>query len=174
MGNDMRMHCLRTALYSAILASACGFCNEEIQKIYTAAMVHDIGKTTIPDDILKKPGKLTPEEFAIMKQHAKKGAEMMKGCLQPEVVDMIRYHHESMNGTGYYGLTEDDIPKGARIIHICDVYDALITERSYKTAWNMDAALSFLKENAGVMFDRTYVDVFCRIIQQTMRSENSN
>ena len=174
MGSETRMHCSRTALYSTMLASACGFGKEDIEKVFTAAMVHDIGKKEIPDHILNKPGKLTQEEVAIMKQHAEKGAEIMEGRLPSELVDMIRYHHENMDGTGYYGLTGNSSPKGARIIHICDVYDALVTERPYKTAWDKQKALLFIEKNAGTMFDKSYAESFCRIMQRATIGQNSN
>ena len=163
---DTKIHCSRTALYSTILASACEFCKKDIRNIFIAAMAHDIGKIDIPEYILNKPGRLTKEEYKIMKQHAEKGAEMLKDSLSPELIDMIRYHHENMDGTGYYGLTGSSIPKGARIIHICDVYDALITKRQYKLSWDKKDALLFLKRNAGTMFDQSYTEIFCKIMQQ--------
>ena len=164
LGLHTKMHCSRTALYSTMLASACGF--EDIRNVFTAAMAHDVGKSEIPERILNKPGKLTEEEYAIMKQHAEKGAKMMEGHLPAELVDMIRYHHENMDGSGYYGLAGNEIPVGARIIHICDVYEALVTERPYKSAWDKQKALQFISENAGTMFDRSYAEAFCRIMQR--------
>lgn len=135
------------------------------------APLHDIGKILVPDRILQKPGKLTPEEFETMKRHAAEGGkvvrEIMNGIADEESIsfaaDIATYHHERWNGTGYpEGRKGEDIPLAARIMAIADVYDALISERCYKKAYPCAEAFEIIRSEAGHHFDPQLVSVFLR------------
>lgn len=138
----------------------------------TAAMLHDIGKIAISDQILKKPGKLTDEEFSIMKGHAAIGASLFSKSnltIDRMAYDIIGSHHERWDGKGYPNQDEgDEIPLTARIVALVDVYDALISKRVYKEAWEEQEVLEYLKEQAGHQFDPELVELFLSI-QETIR-----
>ena len=129
-----------------------------------AAPMHDIGKIAIPDRILLKPGKLEPDEWEIMKSHAAVGAELLAGSRSPvvqlgEVIALT--HHERWDGTGYpRGLRGEEIPLVARIIAVCDVFDALVSDRPYKTAWSVEDALEEIKSERGKHFEPRLADAF--------------
>ncbi len=145
------------------------FCNALVK----AAPMHDIGKIAVPDAILQKPGRFTPEEFEQMKEHAAKGAEVL-GAIIENVEDeyfvtiaenMAHYHHERWNGTGYPNqLKEEEIPLEARIMAIADVYDALVSKRCYKEKMDFEEAANIIREGIGTQFDPSLGDVFeaCR------------
>lgn len=135
-----------------------------ICQISLAATYHDIGKIKIPLSILDKPGRLTDSEYTEIKKHAVYGSDMMKNLFVPEVCNMILYHHENMDGSGYYGLNGDNIPLGSRIIHICDVYDALISDRPYRNGWSKAKAVAYMREQSDKMFDAAILDVFLDIL----------
>ncbi len=170
-------HVKRTAKYVNMLAKAAqaaGYrkdvlTDEYIDLLGRAAPLHDIGKIAVSDNILKKPGKLTDEEFAVMKTHASSGGkiirDVMSGIEDNEYVDIAadiaEYHHEKWNGTGYgKGLSGEEIPLCARIMAIADVFDALISERCYKKAFTLDEAFNIIKESAGSHFDPTLAGLF--------------
>ena len=126
--------------------------------------MHDVGKVGTPDHILLKPGRLTPEEFEVMKQHATIGYEILRDSvsqlLQNAAVVALT-HHEKFDGSGYpRGLAGEAIPLYGRIVAVADVFDALTSERPYKKAWTLDAAATFLKEGAGSHFDPACVEAF--------------
>ena len=127
--------------------------------------MHDIGKVGIPDLILLKPGKLTPIEFSVMKQHPVIGYEILNASNSPllKVAAEIAYtHHEKFDGSGYpRGLAGDAIPIFGRIVAVADVFDALTTERPYKKAWETDMAQQLLRKAAGTHFDPVCVEAFC-------------
>lgn len=135
-----------------------------------AAALHDVGKIGIPDNILLKPGKLTPEEFEKIKTHTTMGAELVnriEGIHDQSYLqacrDICRYHHERWDGKGYpEGLKTDQIPFAARAMAIVDVYDALTTQRVYKPAFSHEKAMEIIKEGAGTQFDPAMVDVFIK------------
>lgn len=150
------------------MAEKCGFNDELVEHIYRFSPLHDIGKIAIPDHILLKPGKLSEEEFEVMKTHARKGREIIDTMLENlglsgmEHADMLRniahHHHEAMNGSGYpSGLKGEDVPFEARIVAVADVFDALTSARPYKEAWSNDDAFAFLMKMAGEKFDRDCV-----------------
>ena len=140
----------------------------EKSRIRLAAMLHDVGKVGISDLILKKPGKLTDEEYAIMKGHCALGSEIFS-CSISEFDRFVRevalYHHEKWNGSGYTGTSDpplrgEQIPLAARITAVADVYDALCSQRSYKQAWTPESALEILRKDAGSHFDPEIVECF--------------
>jgi len=158
------LHVKRVAEYSYLLAKLHGLKESEAQLIKQASPMHDIGKVAIPDDILNKPGKLTEEEFEIMKQHSELGYNMLKASKRPilKTASMIaRYHHEKWDGSGYpQGLKGEEIDISARITAIADVFDALGHDRVYKKAWPLEKILELFKEESGKHFDPNLVNVF--------------
>lgn len=157
-------HVKRVAEYSKLLALKCGLTLKEAEEIKMASPMHDIGKVGIPDNILNKPGKLTEEEFEIMKTHAELGHEMLKGSNQPllktaAIISME--HHEKWDGTGYpRGLKGKDIHLYGRITAIADVFDALGHDRVYKKAWPLEKILDLFQEGRGKHFDPELIDLF--------------
>ena len=137
--------------------------------MYRVAPLHDVGKIVVPDYILKKPGRLTPEEFEQMKRHASEGGrvvrEVLNGVADEEYLsfasDVAACHHEKWNGKGYpNGLSGEDIPLPARIMAIADVYDALTSKRCYKEAMPPEKAFEIIREDAGTHFDPFLAEVF--------------
>ena len=150
-------HVIRMAKYSRIIAEQLGFSKDGADVIEMAAPMHDIGKIGIRDDILLKPGKLTHDEFEIMKRHTIIGYDILKDSpskyLQMGGIIAL-CHHEKFDGTGYpYGKKGNEIPIEARIVTVADVYDALVSDRPYKNAWSMDAALDYMESHSGKHFD---------------------
>jgi len=161
---DTGFHVERVAKSSYFLAIAFGIGQQRSQLISDASRLHDIGKIGISDLILLKPGKLTEDELKIMKNHARLGYEVLDKS-SSEVFSVAKVialsHHERWDGTGYPdGLAKDDIPLEARMVSICDVYDALTSERPYKKAWPAEKARDFIHENSGSMFDPSLVKAF--------------
>jgi putative nucleotidyltransferase with HDIG domain len=158
-----RGHIRRVRTLASRLAHAAGVSDpEQLQAIEFAGLLHDYGKTGIPDHILNKPGKLTAGEYAIIKTHASVGADMVSriGFKFP-VVPIIRHHHENWDGSGYPdGLTGEAIPLGARILSVVDCYDALRDHRPYRRALSHDQAMAILLERGGTMYDPAVVAVF--------------
>lgn len=143
-------HCQRLSVNSEILGKRVGLSGEYLKALERGGVLHDIGKIGIPDAILLKPGKLTPEEWEIMKQHPVIGERIVKPMKSMKLVlPIIRHHHERWDGSGYPdGLKKDEIPLTARVLQLTDIYDALRTARPYKRAFSKDLALSILKEEA--------------------------
>lgn len=140
-----------------------------IENISKAAPLHDIGKIRVPDAILQKPGKLTPEEFEEMKRHATEGSIIVRDTIgdigAPEYIeiinDVVKYHHEKWNGTGYpCNLSGEDIPLAARIMAVADVFDALVSKRCYKDEFSVDKAYEIIHEDSGKHFDPKVVEAF--------------
>ena len=160
-------HSLNVDIYSVILGIALGMTDEELKKLSQAALLHDIGKTCLPVEILNKPGKLTPEEYEEIQKHCRYGYNLLKN--NPDISSVTRNailsHHENENGTGYpRQLSWDKIHKFAKIIHIADVYDALTTKRVYKDAMNPSEALEYLMSQIGIMFNKEMVATFLQYI----------
>jgi putative two-component system response regulator len=157
-------HIQRMARYSELISIRLGRPEAEQQQLLQAAPMHDVGKLGIPDGILLKPGKLTPEEFDQMKQHAIIGYELLKdsnsSVLQIAATIAVS-HHEKFDGSGYpYGVAGDAIPLFGRIVAVADVFDALTSVRPYKEAWSLERASAFLREGAGSHFDPACVEAF--------------
>ena len=165
-------HIQRMSNYSQVIADQLGLPREEQELILRAAPMHDVGKIAIPDNILLKPGKLDETEFAIMKTHAEKGYEILRGSRSSllDIAAMIaRSHHEKFDGSGYpLGLAGEAIPLYGRIVAVADVFDALTTERPYKKPWAIEDAMDFLFTNAGTHFDPLCVAAFIARIKDVL------
>jgi len=148
-------HSERVSRYSVLIAKNMGLADDEVNRIRISALLHDIGKIGIEDKILKKPGMLTPEEFAIMKQHPQKGAAIANRVAQlREMVPGIELHHEWLDGRGYpHGLQGKDIPMMACIISVADTFDAMTTHRPYQTAMDPGVAIEYIQSFAGKKYD---------------------
>lgn len=157
-------HVKRVAEYSYILAIGCGMNEKEAELLKMASPMHDIGKVAIPDSILLKPGKLTDEEWDVMRSHALMGYNILKHSerkILKAAATVALTHHEKWNGKGYpYGLAGEDIHLFGRITAIADVFDALGSDRVYKKAWELDRILELFREESGQHFDPALVKVF--------------
>ena len=171
--SETGFHILRMSHYSACLAAQVGFNEPQCEVILRASPLHDIGKIGIPDSILQKPGKLTPEEWTIMKTHTTIGGDLLSGS-NFEILEMGRQiaiaHHEKWDGSGYpYGLKGEEIPLIGRICGLADVFDALTTVRPYKKAWRVEDALAEISKGSGSHFDpdlaKIFIDVTPQIIE---------
>lgn len=170
--NETGNHILRMSHFAHMLAKAAGLSHEQAENILLAAPMHDIGKIGIPDHILLKPGKLNPDEWEIMKTHVNIGADLLDGTDIPLLVmarNIALSHHEKWDGSGYpQGLKGKAIPIEGRICAICDVFDALTSERPYKKAWPVEEAVAFLRQQKGQHFDPTLVELFESILDDIL------
>lgn len=155
-------HTFRVTLYALKLAEELGLKPEQLRAIVQGGLVHDVGKISVPDAVLNKPGKLQPEERDIIEKHPVDGYEICRELgFMKEELGIIRSHHEKWDGSGYPDhLIGEDIPFFARIVAVADVYDALTSERSYRKAWTHFDAMSFLIENKGTHFDPLCVEAW--------------
>ncbi len=157
-------HIQRMAHYSRLIAERLGLSAEMRETVLQAAPMHDIGKLGIPDEILLKPGKLTPEEFEVMKRHPLHGYEMLRHSEVPVIqagATIALSHHEKWDGSGYpNGHAGTAIPLLGRIVAVADVFDALTSVRPYKPAWELDRAATLLREQSGKHFDPACVQAF--------------
>jgi len=164
------LHVKRVAEYSRLLAVKYGLEKEQCDLVYNASPMHDIGKVGIPDNILKKPGKLTPEEFEIMKTHAKLGYEMLKNSkrdILSAAAIVAHEHHEKYNGSGYPNNKKgEDIHIFGRITAVADIFDALGSDRCYKKAWDLDDIIALLNKEKGEHFDPVLIDLFLENIDE--------
>jgi response regulator RpfG family c-di-GMP phosphodiesterase len=170
-------HVKRVAEYSKLLAIKCGLSAQEAEILWLASPLHDVGKVGIPDAVLNKPGKLTPEEFDVIKTHAQIGYDMLKvskgRVLQAAAVIALQ-HHEKFDGTGYPRcLSGKDIHIYGRITGIADVFDALGVARVYKPAWELDKILEHFKEQRGKHFDPELLDVFFANLEEILQIRNA-
>ncbi len=137
--------------------------------IRRAAPLHDVGKIGIPDSILMKLGKLTPEEFELVKTHTTIGARILSGSrftILRLAEEIAYHHHERWDGSGYAGIKGADIPLAGRIVAVADVFDALTQKRPYKAAWTVGEAIAEIDRQRGQQFDPALVDAFLRVIEQ--------
>jgi diguanylate cyclase (GGDEF)-like protein len=157
-------HVERVSHLAGALALALGQPTHEIQRICLAATLHDIGKTAIPAGILDKPGPLDDQEWKFIRSHPISGGRIVSAApALASTAELIHSSHERIDGRGYPdGLTGSDIPLGARIIAVCDAFDAMTSDRSYRPAISVEAALSELKCHAGTQFDAAVVEAFCQ------------
>jgi putative two-component system response regulator len=170
--NETGAHLLRMSNYCQIIATRMGLPSEEVDLIFTAAPMHDIGKIGIPDHVLLKPGALTPEEREIMTTHAEIGWQILRNNQSPMLrmaAAIALSHHEKWDGTGYPKRVSGlDIPLAGRITAVADVFDALTSVRPYKPAWPLDKALDFLRSNRGSHFDPACVDAFLVSLEEIL------
>jgi putative nucleotidyltransferase with HDIG domain len=163
-------HSQRVAEHTMLIAEAMGLGEQEMVHVRRGALLHDIGKLGIPDSILHKPDKLTPEEWNVMHRHPTLGYDMLKDIeyLHP-ALSIPHCHHEKWDGTGYpRGLKGEKIPLEARIFAIVDVWDALISDRPYRGAWSKGDAADYIREQSGKHFDPRVVEMFFETIQTKM------
>ena len=161
-------HSKRVAIYTKRIAKELGYEGEELDRIYYIALLHDCGKIGVPDSILGKPGKLTPEEYEILKSHPVRGSEILKSFKSLENAgEGALYHHERYDGKGYpEGKAGEDIPFIARMICVADSFDAMNSNRVYREKLSRDRIISELEENKGLQFDPQIADVMLRLIRE--------
>ena len=180
--NETGMHVIRLGYFVKLLANKSGLTDFEAEQLMYASMMHDTGKIGVPDQVLLKPGKLTLEEFDIIKTHPQIGAFII-GEHKSELLKLARVialtHHEKWNGKGYpNGLKGEEIPIGGRLTAIADIFDALTSVRPYKQAWSVDDALDLIGKEAGEALDPKLAPLFIELrpeiekIMQTFRDEN--
>ena len=159
-------HSSRVADYSRMIAQRCGYSDARQDEIYMIALLHDAGKIGIPDGILNKPGKLTPEEYEQVKKHSGMGAAILKNIEKdPKFEKCALYHHERYDGTGYpEGLKGKDIPEEARIVAVADAYDSMSSDRSYRSHLSQEEIIEELKRGMGTQFDPGIAGIMLEII----------
>jgi len=171
-----RGHTLRVAELSVSIGRELRLSPERLRVLHQSALMHDIGKIGVADAILNKPGRLTPEEFEVIKEHPVQGHMIISSVrsLRQEVAG-VRYHHERLDGSGYPdGLVGEEIPLDARIIAVADVFDALTTPRAYRDAWPAERALALIDQDAGPKLDRRCVVALHRVLRRREAAEEAD
>ncbi|WP_197528911.1 HD-GYP domain-containing protein [Aeoliella mucimassa] len=161
-------HSERVALYAKVLAERVGYDEEACERIYMTGLLHDVGKIGVSDAVLKKPGRLTDEEFAEIKRHPDEGWSILQDLAQLKyVLPGVLHHHEEVDGSGYPdGLSGDKIPLDGRILAIVDAWDAMTSDRPYRNGMPTQKALSILEEGAGSQWDSQLVQAFLEVIDR--------
>ena len=161
-------HSQRVSEYSVLIGKELGFTDEECENLKKVALLHDIGKIGIPDRVLNKPGKLTDEEYAIMKSHPVRGAKILKDfTIVEHAIEGALYHHEKYDGTGYpQGLAGEDIPLYGRIIGVADAFDAMTENRVYRKKLDFSYVMNELKRCSGTQFDPKLVDIMFKLVEE--------
>lgn len=160
-------HTRRVALRAVQVGDELGFAPERLHGLAIGGLLHDIGKLSVPDEILKKPGPLTDAEFAAVRRHVEKGLALLEelGGFSDEVHRLVRCHHERLDGSGYPNAARGgEIPLEARVLAVCDVYDALLSTRVYRAAWTHERAIALLRAEAGSQFDARCVEALERVL----------
>ncbi len=172
-----RGHSNMVTAYAVAIARKVGLEPKRIQAVEIGAMMHDIGKIGVPDDILKKPRDLTPEEFKIVMRHPVIGEEILKPMQHPLFKiprQIVRWHHERIDGKGYPdGLTGDEIPIEVKITFVADAYDAMTNERPYRRSLPPEEAFEELRRNAGTQFDPEIVETLCNLLAPMASNESA-
>lgn len=169
-------HSLHVPQYAESIARRMNLSDRDTDAIKTAALLHDSGKIGVPDAILTKPGPLTVEEFALVKQHPVTGAAILRSatCLRREL-PLVLHHHERYDGSGYpEGLAGDQIPLGARILHAADAIDAMLCPRSYKRGLGVNSVMAELRLGRGTQFDPIVADVALEWLTENPEDLNSD
>lgn len=170
--DDTGQHTQRVGEMAGRIAEAIGWKPARVELLRLASPLHDVGKIGIPDSILLKPGKLTADEFATVKQHAQLGAHLLqngRSALVSLAHSIALNHHERFDGRGYpHGLQSDNIPLEGRIVAVADVYDALTHHRPYKAAWSCAEAIAEIQRGAGTQFDPGVVKAFSEVVESTL------
>lgn len=161
-------HSFRVAKYTEMLARELGYDEETVEQYYNIALMHDIGKVSIPDQVLNKPGKLTDEEFGVIKSHTVRGHDVLNSIsLMPELVVGAESHHERPDGKGYpAGLKEGEIPRVAQIIAVADTFDAMYSDRPYRKRMNYEKAIGIIRDVSGTQLTEDVVDAFLRLAEK--------
>ena len=161
-------HSTRVAEYTAMLTRELGYDEDTVEKFYNIALLHDLGKIGIPEEVLNKPGKLTEQEFNIIKSHSTQGYNVLKDIsIMPELADGAGFHHERPDGNGYpRGLKGDDIPRVAQIIAVADTFDAMYSDRPYRKRMNFNKVVEIMKEVSGTQLTPDVVDAFLRLVEK--------
>lgn len=168
-----RGHVERVQTYAMELGKALNWSPEEMVILEYGAMLHDLGKVSIPELILNKPDRLSPEEFDIIKDHTKVGAKIIEGITHlHQAMPYVRSHHEKWDGTGYPdGLKGEEIPRQGRLLAIADVYDALTTNRSYHQGMPFERALDIIEKDAGTHFDPEMAQLFVKLQRAKLKEK---
>jgi putative nucleotidyltransferase with HDIG domain len=168
-------HSIRVTEYALKIGEELGLNKEKMKELELASVLHDIGKLGIPDKILKKPGRLTKDEFAIMRQHSEKGEQMLAGIKDLEPYKKyVRSHHERYDGFGYPdGLKGEEIPLISRIIFVADTFDAMTSDRPYRKGLSIEVTIEELMKCAGTQFDPLVVATCIRIIKENYLDEEA-
>jgi putative two-component system response regulator len=155
-------HSRRVTAFTDAMALALGLDSHQRHVIHLGSLIHDVGKIGIDDAILRKPGRLTQEEYEVIKSHPARGVNIVEPLnFLKETIPIIRHHHERFDGSGYPdGLTGDDIPLAARILTVADTYDAMTSSRAYRTALSRETTFQELRRCAGTQFDPMLVELF--------------
>ncbi len=163
-------HSKRVAEYTRLIAKEMGFEGDELERVYFVALLHDCGKIGVPDNILRKPERLTDKEFTVIKSHTVKGGDILKNFKSLEKVEEgALYHHERYDGKGYPdGRSGDDIPLIARMICVADSFDAMNTDRVYRNKLSMEEIINEIEKNKGLQFDPSIADIFLRLLRNNM------
>lgn len=162
-------HSFRVSEYSVALAKKLGWDDERISVLKREALMHDIGKIGVPDDILNKPGRLTDEEYKSVKSHTTTGKKILEGLEDmTEAAEVAMYHHEKYDGSGYpSGISGEGIPANARIVAVADAYDAMSSDRIYRKALKTEDIISEMERQRGKQFDPEFLDAFLELVKNS-------
>jgi putative nucleotidyltransferase with HDIG domain len=160
-------HCAAVAMYCRDMAKALGLPESQIEALHLAGLLHDLGKVGTPDAVLGKQGKLDDGEWEFIHEHPMKGAEVLSHLVAyRDVADIVQYHHERLDGSGYpLGVCDGDIPESAKILAVADCYHAMTSDRPYRRAMSSFEALKVLRQNAGKMYEALYVETLAQILR---------
>lgn len=167
--SDTSEHTTRVVKYVIEIGKRLNLKKSDLDELILSALLHDLGKFVIPKDVLMKPGKLTDEEYNIMKTHTEEGYKIINSMIGlKHIAKCVLFHHEKWDGGGYpLGLKKEEIPLFSRIISVADSYDAMVHERVYKKAMKKEDAIAELKRCSGTQFDPEIVDIFIDYIKQS-------
>ena len=166
--NYTKGHSGRVAAYAKEIARRYGYDEKHQEKIFMMGLLHDVGKIGVLDEVINKPGRLTEEEFALMKKHPGIGGKILGNIKEmPELAAGAKWHHERYDGKGYpQGLSGDDIPEEARIIAVADAYDAMTSNRSYRGALPLDVVRGEIEKGKGTQFDPKFADIMLEMLKE--------
>ena len=160
-------HSSRVSNYAIQVATKMNLERERIENLFLASILHDIGKVNVPEEVLNKPGRLTNDEFALIKKHPGDGADMLRKTAYADLAEIVEQHHERIDGRGYpFGLKADEILLEAKIIGVCDTFDAMTEDRSYRKAFTAEFAMEEIRSLSGVQYDPEVVNAFEEVLQQ--------